>query len=412
MTTHDKDILRKLATRLAEISALPVQEETRRLWHKLNHLEPERTMFMVDELPWHEMNWEDELTLQCEDEVCRELETDLRRQLYRWNHFRDDTVFDPVIYVPYAIEGLHYGLLVQEETTQLDSANTVKAHSYIDQLETEEDLEKLQPCKLTLNEALTQRREGTAREAFEGILDVVMDGPEIYYAPWDRIIEWRGAEQWMYDVIEDPEFIDKLVDKTIDCHLALLDQLEENGWLMHMNRLVHCTGAWTDELPAPGYDPAKPRAKDVWTYGMAQILYMLSPEQHDRFEFSKAHRWYGRFGLGYYGCCEPLEDRFQYVKKIPNIRKISVSAWVKDYPGFAQQLEGKYVYSMKPSPARVAVPSAWNPQETEKELRFYKQCADDAGCPCELTLKDISTVGYRPQSVWEWADIMRKIVLE
>lgn len=411
MTTQDKDILRGLATRVAEIAALPVQQETRRLWHKLHRLEPERTMFMIDELPWHEMNVEDELTLGCQDPVCQELETQLRRQLYRWNHFRDDTVYDPVIYVPYAIEGLHYGLLVQEETASLDSANNIVGHSYADQLETEEDLEKLRPCQLTLNRELTQRREGAAREAFEGILEVVMDGPEIYYAPWDRIIEWRGTEQWMYDVIEDPEFIDKLVDKTIDCHLALLDQLEENGWLTHMDRLVHCTGAWTDLLPAAGYDPAKPRARDVWTYGMAQILYMLSPEQHDRFEFSKAHRWYERFGLGYYGCCEPLDDRFEYVKKIPNIRKISVSAWVKDYPGFAQRLEGNYVYSVKPSPARLAVPSAWDPTDTEKELRFFKQCADDANCPCELTLKDISTVGYRPQTVWEWADIMRKIAL-
>ena len=64
-----------------------------------------------------------------------------------------------MIYVPYAIEGLH-GLLVQEETTQW-TAPTPSAHSYIDQLQTQEDLEKLQPCKLTLNEELTQRREGT-----------------------------------------------------------------------------------------------------------------------------------------------------------------------------------------------------------------------------------------------------------
>lgn len=32
-------------------------------------------------------------------------------------------------------------------------------------------------------------------------------------------------------------------------------------------RIVHCAGAWTDELAAAGYDPVKPRAREVWAAG-------------------------------------------------------------------------------------------------------------------------------------------------
>ena len=52
----------------------------------------------------------------------------------------------------------------------------------------------------------------------------------------------------------------------------MLEQLEEKGLLGRDQALIHCTGAWTDELPAPGYDPGRPRARDLWTFGMAQIL--------------------------------------------------------------------------------------------------------------------------------------------
>ena len=46
----DRIILRELACRYAEQAVLPVQEEKRRLWKKLNTLEPERPMVMIDQM--------------------------------------------------------------------------------------------------------------------------------------------------------------------------------------------------------------------------------------------------------------------------------------------------------------------------------------------------------------------------
>ena len=48
MTEKDADIIRELAGRVSEIAALPVQDEKRALWRKLNAKQPERPMVMID----------------------------------------------------------------------------------------------------------------------------------------------------------------------------------------------------------------------------------------------------------------------------------------------------------------------------------------------------------------------------
>ena len=100
---QDIAIIRELATSVAEIAALPVQGETIGLWKALNGLKPVRPMVMIDQVPWHEMDVEGELALQCEDEFCRAVEMQLRRTLYAWKHMRGDMVVEPVVEIPKAI---------------------------------------------------------------------------------------------------------------------------------------------------------------------------------------------------------------------------------------------------------------------------------------------------------------------
>ncbi len=57
----DRATIRELAAQAAEIAALPVQEEKRRLWRRLNGLAPERPMVMIDQVCWNEMDVDDEL---------------------------------------------------------------------------------------------------------------------------------------------------------------------------------------------------------------------------------------------------------------------------------------------------------------------------------------------------------------
>jgi len=99
----DKKIIKELSKKIMEIASLPVQSEKREMWRKLNGLEDVRPMVWIDEIPWWEFeNNEEELHLKCTDPFARNVETEMRRLLYMWNHFRTDAVVDE-----FCIRGMH-----------------------------------------------------------------------------------------------------------------------------------------------------------------------------------------------------------------------------------------------------------------------------------------------------------------
>ena len=407
ITTQDKTIIRELAAQVAEIAALPVQEEKRQLWRKLNSLKPERPMVMIDQVCWHEMNINDELTLRCEDKECRAYEDELRRILYQWNHFRVDMVVEPFIHIPKAIYGMTLGLEVTEETAITDPQNSVISHLYKNQFETEEDLEKIKTPKIWHDEAETQRRLSVAHELFDGVLELLPWGGDPYLSLWDPIATWMGVEPALLALVDRPDYIHQLLDRMTNAYLSMLTQLEDQGLLCGQQSLIHCTGAYTDELPAPGYNPAKPRTKDLWMFGLAQMLGSASPRMFKKFEVDYASRICERFGLVYYGCCDPLHDRMKYVRMIPNVRKVSMSPWVDEERG-AAEIHGDFVYSRKPNPAHVAM-DAFNPELIRETLTYTCDLCEKNGNPVELILKDISTVRYEPQRLTQWAEIAMEV---
>jgi hypothetical protein len=408
VSTQDRNVLRELGKRVAEIAAMPVQQETVRLWKALNGLKPERPMVMIDQMPWHEMDVTDELTLRTEDPFCQRLETDLRRSLYRWKHMPVDMVVEPFVRIPKVIRGADFGIGVVEETSVSDVASDVVSHHYEDQLATEEDLEKIRDPQVELDVEATAKLEAAARDIFDGILGVQMHGMSPSFSPWDRITQWRSPGAILLDLALRPEFMHKTIARTVEAHYSLLDQLEEQGLWDGPQSWIHCTGGFTDELPADGYDPSSPRGRDIWTWGMAQIFSEVSPEMHEEFELAYTRDWYSRFGMAYYGCCEPLHKKISIIRTIPNLRKISISPWAVQEEA-AEQMAGDFVVSRKPSPA-VMAPDSWTPANAEKDLRATIDCCEKYDCPLELIFKDLSTVRYEPQRLWEWAEIAMRLV--
>ena len=180
----------------------------------------------------------------------------------------------------------------------------------------------------------------------------------------------------------------------------MLDQFEEqellgsiNPGYMNGQRVVHATGAYTDELPAAGFDAARPRARDVWTFGSVQIFEEVSPAMHQELELDYAVKWYSRFGLVYYGCCDPLHHKIDLLRQIQNLRKISMSPWAEKG---ADQIGGDFVLSRKPNPAIFAT-DTWEPDAAEGEIRETLEYCNRYGCPVEFVMKDLSTVRYHPQ---------------
>jgi hypothetical protein len=128
-------------------------------------------------------------------------------------------------------------------------------------------------------------------------------------------------------------------------------------------------------------------------------------------EFALRHdlRWLERWGLTYYGCCEPLARKIPLLRRIKNLRKISVSPW-NDFDMAIREIKDDYVFSFKPSPA-VFVQGTWDPANARAYLKGILGKARGA-CHVEIIMKDISTLQYQPHRLWDWARIAMEVVRE
>ena len=266
-------------------------------------------MVMIDQVCWNEMNIGDELTLRCTDGECRGYEYALRWILFQWDHFPVDMVVDGFVRVHKAIHDTGFGVGVHEDVSVTDPTSGVVGHKFHNQFQTEADLEKIRIPRISHDAAETERRLSVAREIFDGLLEVRPWGADPYLSLWDPISTWMGVEAALYALVDTPDFMHALVGRMTDGYMSMLDQMEGQGLLCGPQSLIHCTGAYTDELPAPGYDPARPRTRDMWMFGLAQMFSTVSPQMFKDFEVDYAGRICERFGLVYYGCCDPLDGK-------------------------------------------------------------------------------------------------------
>jgi len=405
---QDRNILRDLAKRTADIASLPMQEEKKQLWRNLNGLYPQRPMVCIDQVCWNEMNVEDKLTLRCKNPECRKYEETLRQILYQWEYFPVDMVVEPVIKVPKAITNTSFGITIQEHTISTPGKEAIMSHKYKNQFFTIDDLEKIKTPKIFHDEKETQRRMEKASWLFDGIIPIREEGEDPYLSIWDPISNWMDVEGVLYALIDDPDMMHGMAKKLADGYLAMLDQLEDQGLLCQSQALIHCTGAFTNDLPAAGFDPKKPRTKDIWMFGLAQMFSTVSPAMFEEYEINYMKPIFERFGLVYYGCCDPLDGKMKEVRKIKNLRKVSMSPWVNRERG-AQEIGKDFVYSYKPNPAYLAA-DQFDEELIKNDLQEIKEICRRNGCPLEIILKDLSTVNHEPQRLWKWAEIAMSIV--
>jgi len=406
---NDIRILRELGKQYAEAAADPSNAEHRLRARNINSLRPERPVVWIEEIPWHEMDIDDELSLLCRDETLRQVEQWLRRGLYKWRHMRADMVLENSCYVEKAFDSTDIGFEAKETTIAVDVRNNIISHHYEDQLDTEEKVDQLVLPVITARPDIDAKRLEHIGEALDGILPVKLRGHGIYYAPWDIISRLRGVDAILTDLVERPELMHKIISKFTDILNAQYDQMEEQGLLDYDISTLHCTPPYVDGSPADDYDGGRVRYKDIWFRGMAQIFGSVSPAMHEEFDLQYARKLMDQCAFAYYGCCEPLDNKIPLLKKIPNMRKIGVSPWA-NVRASAEAMGGDYVFARKPNPAMVA--AQLDKDAIRKETRDVIEACAANNCPYEFVLKDISTVSYRPQNLFEWADIVEHTIDE
>ncbi len=406
LSQNDIDVLRPLAEELAQIASLPIHQEKAGLWQRLNDLDSVRPMVWINEICWNEMNVHAELTLRTVHPWAQDQERELRQTLYQWRHLPADMIVNSFLPCPLAIHSTDFGIIEDVDLAVTDATSDVVSRHFNIQIKEPDDIAKIKMPVVTHNEDATAARWQAMSEVYVGILPVLKMGQtHIWFAPWDYLIRWWGIQEAMIDLVMRPEMVHAAVDRMVDAWMVELDQFVEQNLLSLDcdNTRVGSGGyGYTDALPGKPFDAAHVQPHNMWGCSNAQIFSTVSPEMHWDFAIEHDMRWLERWGMTYYGCCEPLDGKMDVLRRIPNLRKISVSPWC-DPERTVDGMGADYVISHKPSPAILAEEN-WDPAQARKNLRTFLE-KTEGNCHVEIIMKDISTVRYQPKRLWEWAEI-------
>lgn len=406
ITDKDKTILRDLARQVAEIAALPVMAERRELWKKHNALERVRPMVLVfPEGSWREIFPEDQL--ECESDEARQMEDRLRGRVIYREQLDDDSVTEAEITVSKAITNTGWGI----EAKFVDSPQARGAWGFDPVIDSPSDLEKITTPEVRHDEAETQRRLDQAHDLFDGILDVRLTGvTHVSFHLMGLYCRWRGLEQVMWDMCENPGFLHDAMARLEAAYRGLMEQyVELNLLCLNNNGAYHSSGGvgYTDEIPPGDVDPEHVRPCDVWASAEAQELAQVGPAMHEEFALQYERRLLEPYALNGYGCCEDLTHKLDYVFTIPNIRRISISPFA-DVEACAQRLDGDYIFSWKPHPAHLV--GAFDPDHIRAYIRHTLEVT--RGCVVEMILKDTHTCENHPERFTQWTQIARELAEE
>jgi len=402
MSPEDKAVLVRLAEQVARIAAGSRMTEVRQHWHRINTLQKTRPAIFCDpENGWNEIVTEAQMA--CRGKLARRWEMDLRKEIFWGEEMGDDKPVEPLLDVPYTVSPDDWGLApVYHKSETLGSyVWDAPIRDY------KTDLKKLHPPKFDIDWETTRGTLQIAQDVFGGILTVRLKGTWW----WSLGITWpaatlRGLSNILLDFVDHPDELKDLLSTISRGYLAKLDYLEAEG-LLSLNNDGTYVGSggfgFVDELPQKGFD-GKVRCRDLWGFTESQETVNVSPAMYEEFVFPHEKPIMERFGLTCYGCCEPLHGRWHVVKRHHGLRRVSCSPWA-DLEKMAEDLEDRYVLSLKPNPAALAVP-----QIDEQAIRSSLRRALDVtrGCVVEIIMKDNHTIGRRPENVIQWCRIAKE----
>jgi hypothetical protein len=403
MNEHDRIILRDLAKQYAEVCARPVHDERRALWRRHNCLKQTRPLIYVRAFAWKEMP---QSACLCQDPWARQYEDFFRGHLF-WDTFGDDSIFEPWVTVQATHVCNGWGMAGQRRFGD-EPGGSFKFDYPLKQLG---DIERLRMPWHAIDETQTSENVARLSDAIGDIVTINVDrGPA--YRMWTGDISTqlgylRGIEHFMLDMLDNPEWLQRLVKFMSDGILKTHDEAEAAGdWGLcaHQNQAM----PYAEELEDPAANHNGVKRSRLWGYMAAQELTAVSPAMHDEFMLRYQLPILAQFGLVAYGCCEDLTAKIDMLRQIPNLRRIAVSPF-SDVKRCAEQIGRDYVLSYRPSPADM-VGYGFDQARIRSILRRDLEACRD--CHVDITLKDVETVQRDPARVRKWVALTRQVIAE
>ncbi len=412
LSQHDLDILRRLGERKAQIAADPVNAERRAAWYAHDAGEPAARPMVLTEVfgvrdahpPISDADY------HCRDEWARRVERSLVLQIYQFDVLKDDHVIEPWMQTNWKVKVSDYG--VQPIVHQSDADVTMGARNWEPPIkDIEADFHLLHPRTYSVDRDATADEVERLEEVFNGIMPTRIRG-KFWWTTGLTIqaIDLIGLENLMLFMYDDPEGLHRIMGFLRDDHLAYAQWLEGQGLLTPDNEndyLGSGSIGYTRDLPASDYRKGDPvRLKDLWVLSESQETVGVGPELFEEFIFPYQLSIVERFGKCYYGCCEPVNNRWHILKRLPNLARVSVSPWANE-DFMAEACGSRCVYSRKPSPTQIST-GRFDEAAIRADLRRTLEATSRHGCRTEIIMKDVHTLHDEPDRLARWVQLARE----
>lgn len=388
ITQNDRRILHDLASKMRDYADLPVMEDRGRLWRAHNELRGERPpivmeidTFIGDILP----------PLQCETDAARQIEWQLRYYITNHELVDDDKIVPPHFTIWRQIANRRLG--IDMEVRRADASIGYQFLHPVKDLAA--DLNLLKPSEYNVDRKATLDRQAFVEDAIGDILPTKIKDNSLswYFCLTAIVVQLMGMERMFTAMLDSPREFHQMMAFLRDDSLVFLKWLEDENLLV-LNNDADYTGAgsygFTNELPQSEQftQTEKVTSRDIWGNMNSQESVGLSPAMYDEFILPYYCDIAKRFGLVYYGCCEPVHEFWDgQLSELPNLRKVSISAWC-DEKFMGERLRGgSVIYSRKPSPNFIGVGDRLDEDAFADHIRDTLTAAK--GCRLEIIFRDI-----------------------
>lgn len=406
MNAKDRERLRYLASRQAEIADSQKNLERVELWKRHNMCKGERPLIHieVDTFAKEAVNPQ----LVCEDGFARSLEYRLIHNCINLDTFDDDRVVPPYFQMGYDIWFRLFGHHIKESVVTKEDGTEMghKFEHIINDLG--DDFDKiLSPTEYGVNKESTKEKFDMTEDIFGDILPVKMICNGLYSTPTQHVVHMMGMENMLYSIYDYPDEFKEMMNRIADSYVSYFKHLEKEGVLLQNHSFeAVCQGsmAFYDEEEKTGLI----RTNDLWGFMDSQETVGMSPDMFREFIFPCYKKIADCFGRLSYGCCEPVNVFWDDIKTLPNLKKVSISPWC-DEAFMAEQLRGTgIIYHRKPSPNYLGVGTSLD--EDAFRVHIEKTVKTAHGCNLEITQRDVYTVNNDINKVKRYVQIIRETI--
>ena len=396
---RDRDVVRQLARRVAEIAASPEQEAIHWRWRDVNALRaPDRAPVWCRPVEcWGELLPEDALV--CEDRYHRGVERALRQRLIK-HEIGDDEPIEPywsvaAVFTPAMRDT--WGV----EVRRIEPDEPGGAYQYDPPLKEDSDFDRLRFPSYTYDPEGTERALERAHELLGDILPVrfVCDAP-LSGTLCDTAAALRGQGELMWDLAERPHLVHRLMAHLRDGTLRAQRERAATGLLT----LNNTGGMYTSDPPARNPLPGSVRLSDMWMAANSQDFDQVSPAMWEEFLLTYQLPIFAQFRYVSYGCCENLTRKLPAVLQIPNLRVFVCSAWT-DLEKVVDAVGERYVIMWRQKASAVVFAESLDEirRHLDEGLRIAR------GCNVQIVLRELQTLNGNLNRLKEWATIAKEV---